>query len=74
MRPFEEKLPKIATAGAWKGLPQRFPFRKPRKMVQFTVDPRLDCYELAGPMPTFHYDEFLDIEEPQPYVEREREQ
>jgi hypothetical protein len=69
MRNCDQRLPKLLTSGTWNGLPQRFPFRKPKKMVQLAVDPKLDCYELAGPLTPFHYEGFQDIEEPQPYVE-----
>lgn len=65
----ESKAPKIVNAGAWSGLAQRFPYRKPRRMVQLTIDPKLDCYELAGPIPPFRTAEFVDVEEPQPYVD-----
>jgi len=62
MKGTAQKLPKIVTSGVCNGLPQRFPFRKPKKMVQLAMDPRLDCYELAGPLPPFHPEEFEDIE------------
>lgn len=44
----------------------QFRFRKPRRMIQFSTDPRLDCYELAGPLSRFSYEDYLVLEEPVP--------
>jgi hypothetical protein len=60
----DEWIPKIVVRPPWiiSNLPLKFPYRKPKRMVPFTMDPKLECYELAGPIHRFHYDQFQEVE------------
>lgn len=44
-----------------------FPYRRPKRMLGFSIEPRLDWYEVAGTIPPLPYDRYREMEEMQPY-------
>lgn len=53
---------KVANAILLPTVTPQFRFRKPRRMIQFSTDSRLDCYEVAGQLSRFDTESLVLIE------------